>query len=436
MNVRLSVSRGTAIVFAIALMLALVGLQVAAQGESATQMPYPTATLYPTSTPYPTPTPAPSTGLTATAPGTEEPRQSASNVKWSVSDMAFQSKYPKGFSFSVKITSSAGPVVRGRVIWSHAPGTQRSRPITVDPTTGMITAEWDVTAGQAVPPWVGITYYWDVGDSEGNTFQTEPQYVEYEDKGHNWIRTESQDIIVFSENLPDSVNQMSMDAMAQQRETYRAAWGDLLPYKPRAILFGDRPAWDEWHVGATDPHVIGTTSSDWGGTAQVAYQEDLTDLAYGTVPHEVAHLYQAAFTIMPAGDWFIEGNATFFELHQQYDYLASVQLLAAAGELPPLLEGPGPAVSGQNARDGYDIGYTWWKWLVDNYGLDGHRKLIQLLDQGVSRNKAIEEVTGLSISEVESRWRVWLGASAVPPTLIPLPTAPGFPTPTPFTFGG
>jgi hypothetical protein len=436
MRTRVTLSRGMAVIFAVALMLGLIGIRALAQGESPTPTPYPTHTPYPTSTPYPTYTPAPPAGVAATTAGTAEPTQSASDVTWTVSAMTFQSNYPKGFSFSVKITSSAGPVVRGRVIWSHAPGTQRSRPITVDPTTGVITAEWNVSAGEAVPPWVGVTYYWDVGDSQGNSFQTQPQYTEYEDTGHTWTRTESEDIIVFSENLPDSINQMTIDAMAQQRETYRAAWGALLPYKPRAILFGDRAAWDEWHVGATDPHVIGTTSSDWGGTAQVVSQGNLTDLAYGTVPHEVAHLYQSAFTIMPAGDWFIEGDATFFELNQQYDYLAAVRQLAASGQLPPLFEGAGPAVSGQNAREGYDIGYSWWKWLVDNYGLDGHRKLIQLLDQGVPRNKAIEEVTGLPISEVESRWRVWLGASPVPPTLIPLPTAPGFPTPTPFTFGG
>jgi hypothetical protein len=434
MRTRPALSRGTAIVFAIALMLGLIGLRVLAQGESPTQTPYPTHTPYPTSTPYPTYTPAPPTGVTAT--GTVEPTRPASDVTWTVSDMAFQGDYPKGFRFSVKITSSAGPIVRGRVIWSHAPGTQRSRPISVDSATGLITATWEVGAGEAVPPWVGVTYYWDVGDSQGNSFQTPPQYAEYEDTGHKWTRTESEDIIVFSEDLPDNVNQMTMDAMAQQRETYRAAWGDLLPYKPRAILFGDRAAWNEWHFGVGDPNVIGTTSSDWGGTAQVVSQGDLFDLAYGTVPHEVAHLYQAAFTIMPSGDWFIEGDATFFELHQQYDYEAAVRQMAAAGQLPALLEGPGPAVNGQNARQGYDIGYTWWKWLVDNYGLDGHRKLIQLLDEGVPRNKAIEEVTGLSISEVESRWRVWLGASPVAPTLIPLPTAPVFPTPTQLTFGG
>ena len=59
---------------------------------------------------------------------------------------------------------------------------------------------------------------------------------------------------------------------------------------------------------------------------------------------------------------------------------------------------------------------------------------MQQMHSGMSRNEAIGAVTGLSIDEVESRWRVWLGASAVVPTLIPVPTMITFPTVTPFVF--
>jgi hypothetical protein len=361
--------------------------------------------------------------------------QANPDVVWTASNLTFQSNYPNGFEFSATITSSAGPVVGGRVIWSHAPNRQRSRPIEIDPQTGTLKVVWESNTSERVPPWVGLTYFWRVTDSEGNAFETEPIYAEYEDHSHEWIRSESEDIIVFSQDLPEDVNDMVIAAMAQQRETYRAAWGELLPYKPRAILFGDRGAWYEWRVGLVDAAVIGQTSDDWGGTAQVGNFAGLNDLAYGTVLHEVAHLYQGSFTLMVGCTWITEGNATFFELNQQYDYKGRIQAVAAQGDLPNLLDGSGPGTCGQNRRFGYDIGYTFWAWLVENYGLEGHRQLVELLDTGMVRNQAIEQVTGLSAQEVESRWRVWLGASPVAPTLVPTPTIYQLPSPTPWTFG-
>jgi hypothetical protein len=402
MDSQVRLFRFTITVLVFVSLIGLFGLMVVQAQDS-----QPTRTLYSTQTP-----------TQAAADATEEANP---HVDWTVGETTFTSNYPLGFSFAATITSSVGPVVRGRMVWSHAPGRQGTSPVEINSDTGELTATWDAT-GNAVPPWVGITYHWELEDNEGNQFETEAAYVEYEDNSHDWTRSESEDIIVFAENLPEDTGQMVLDAMAQQRETYRTAWGDLLPYKPRAILFGDQDAWQEWQIGTTNSRVIGVTDEDWGGTAQVVSNGDIVDLAYGTVLHEVAHLYQSSFTVMTAGSWLIEGDATFFEINQMYDYEQAVRNLAESGELPVLLQDTGPGVSGQYARRGYDIGYTFWKWLTDNYGLEAHRQLIDLLDTGMGRNQAIEQVTGLSTEEVESRWRVWLGASEVVPTLIPAPT--------------
>ncbi|HEX3053329.1 MAG TPA: hypothetical protein VHP83_21905 [Aggregatilineaceae bacterium] len=352
---------------------------------------------------------------------------------WVVGTQTFQSNYPLGFEFTATITSSAGEITRARIIWTHAPGsgTQRSRPAEIDPKTGALYAVWEATSADAVPPWVGVTYYWDVTDTEGNSYQTDPQYAEYEDTSREWVRTESDDVIVFAESLPEEVGPMTADAMAEQRETYRAAWGGLLPYKPRAILFGDRVAWLEWQ-GVTASNILGTTRDDWGATVQIVSGGNLEDLAYGTVLHEIAHIYQTEFSLMGGVSWFNEGNATFFELYQSYDYEGRVRQLAAENKLLPLLRDSGPSIRGDHGRDGYDIGYTFWKWFTANYGLDGHRQLIELLDTGITRTSALEQITGLALDEIESRWRVWIGASAQVPTLIPTETLFFFPTLTPF----
>jgi len=406
-------------------LLASASLQVLAQGND------PSPTPDAAQTPEPAGTPDPEAG--SDGAGDSDAKGSA---EWTFAEDTFTSNYPQGFSFSAQLESSAGEVARARVVWTHAPGTQRSRPAQYDAETDRWVATWNATGGDAVPPWVGVTYVWEATDTAGNSFQSEPVEVEYADQTREWTRTEGPDIIVFTESLPEDVGQMVVDAMERQRDLFEEAWGGLLPYKPRAILFGDYEAWEEWQITFVNPRVAGLTTSDWGGTVQRVHAGDYLDLAYGTVPHEIAHLYQNEFVgFLSAGNWFIEGNATFFEANQQYDYLARVRGMAASGSLPNLLEGVGPPTSGINARQGYDIGYTFFVWLTETYGIEAHRELMQAIRGGMGRNAALEHVTGLSVAEIESAWRVWLGASEIAPTLVPTPTMLVFPTVTPFTFG-
>ncbi len=357
--------------------------------------------------------------------------RAADAAEWTFRAGDFESYYPAGFGFGAEIESSAGPVERARVVWSHAPGTQRSRPAERDPISGQWRVRWEPTGSDAIPPWLAVVYHWEASDIAGNTFRSADFQAEYADFSRGWQRFESADVIVFALDLPDDVGEQTLAAMAAQRETFRAAWGGGLPYTPRVILFGSRAAWREWQIGAVDGAVIGTTQPDWGATVQVVSGSS-RDLAFGTVLHEVAHLYQAEYVGALPVNWFVEGNATLFELSRQYDYEAAVRRMAAQGSLPALLEGTGPGLS---SRRGYDLGYTFFVWLVQSYGWEGHRQLMSLLREGIGRNAALEQVTGLTTTEIESRWRMWLGASGQVPTLAPTPTFRFFPSPTPYIPG-
>jgi len=177
--------------------------------------------------------------------------------------------------------------------------------------------------------------------------------------------------------------------------------------------------------------IVGQTFDTWNAIVQVLYGENLEqaidELAYSTVVHEMEHLYQAEYVaatrdIYDVPTWFPEGDATFFELHQSYDYLGRVQQMARNGELPPLLVGvaDAPRTDGDTARDGYDIGYSFFVWMQEQAGdLSWHREAMQLLAEDVPFFEMLEQVTGMSQAEIEQNWRVWLGASPMAPTLIP-----------------
>lgn len=370
-----------------------------------------------------------------------EPATTTGDAEWTFEEPTFASNYPNGFEFTARVSSSKADIQDATVVWSHAPRNLSRRSAEYDETTGLFKAVYDNS--ESTPPWVAVNYRWLLTDTAGNTFRGE--WIvgeEYTDDSHEWERFESEDIIVFVEaGLPDETGQQTLDAMAAQRETYRQAWGDVLSYRPRAILFSSRDSFVEWRQGQTNPSVIGQTDASWGGIVQViSSRGGVIDLAWGTVLHEVGHLYQSEFVLtgLPTGTWQNEGNATLFEIYQMYDYEQRVRNLAANNQLPALLIGTGPSQASRGpdgiGRLGYDMGYAFYKWFVEFYGLDGHRQLIETLGPSVGFNEALELVTGLPVTEIERRWRIWLGATPDAPTLIPEPTMRVFPTVTPFIF--
>jgi hypothetical protein len=370
------------------------------------------------------------------------PGTASGSATWTLEQTTFKSLYPTGFQFEALAFSSAGDIVDASVIWSHTPERLKRREASIDPLTGHISLRWFVE--DSLPPWIAVNYYWSFLDSEGNRFRTD--WIlgeEYVDESDSWERFENEEVIVFIQRgLPTETAQLALQAMEDQNPTFNQAWGGILSYKPRVILFSDRDDFGRWRSGFGGGAVVGQTSDDWGATVQVIVGDDITNLTYGTVLHEIGHLYQFEFApdAFPPGSWFTEGNASFFELSQEYDFEERIRNFAEVEDLPALLEGPGPNAfaSGPDGRGrlGYDVGYTFFRWLTVNYGLDAHRELIEGLAAGEDRNVVLQRITGLTAQEMETEWRTWLGAFGPIPTFYASPTIeyriPS--TPTPFQF--
>jgi hypothetical protein len=365
---------------------------------------------------------------------TPEATRNGGSAKWVVSDQTFESQFPAGFDFSIKATSSGGRIVDAWVVWRHSASTQRRGQATVA-DDGMISLEWRYDAGSRIPQWAAVNHYYVLTDESGNVFQTDVFEAEYEDNTRGWIRLESEDALVFyEEGVPDEVGELTIEAMADQREFYRSNWGRLLDQKPRIIIYNTFATWAEWLPGAGtmgNVIVVGRASPEWGAVTLVHMPGNTAEeTSYSLALHEVAHLYQFQTGGTVGDTWFIEGNATFFELYFDYDPIERVRGIAARGELPTLQNGgPGVRSDGQEVL-AYDQGYAWWVWLTETFGEEAHFRVWDLRNNGRSVRQAIEEVTGMSFIEMETEFRTWLGASN-PQAPTPFPTfAPVFP-PTP-----
>jgi hypothetical protein len=356
------------------------------------------------------------------------PTGNGGTAEWMIEESTFTSGYPDGGDFALKATSSGGEIVSASLRFSLNPSS-RLRIDARDRGDGSWRARWNP---DQMPQWVGITYWWELRDAAGNLFQTPYEYTEYEDATRQWNRLESDDIVVFWEStLPDGLGQEILDAMESRREFFYDAWGTLLRYKPRAIIFDGYDAARDWYPflggGGTpgdNTRLAGFTRQDYGAFVGFYFTEADTvrEMAYGTVLHEIAHLYQYQNGGSFRELWFIEGNAEYFATYRMNRILSEARAKARRGNLPPLAE------LDRSFRDAYDIGYAFWIWFTREYGEESHLKIMQLIAERTAGRRAFEIVSGRSFLDLETAFRDWLGAPDA--ALEPTPTLFMFPSPT------
>jgi len=370
------------------------------------------------------------------------PTGNGGKAAWNVIDTTFESNYPNGVKFGLEVTSSGGKLKSATVYWRHQPlGARKRVNGTIDAGGTKVTANFASAGSDAVPQWMEFEYWWVLTDEAGNSYETPHQIDEYADTKHRWKRAESQDIILFyEEGVPDDLANKALEAMAKQRPFYVKNWPILLPYRPRAVIYNGFKTMNEWApkqgtVSAeTGAFVAGFTVDDWGATVQVFLSDTPEFVAYATIPHEVGHLYQYANGSLRRRPpmWFYEGDAVYFELIETDQALQRARIRAASGNLPSLNGNNLPATSAAGDLPAYDVGYAFWKWLAETFGDDAHYKVWALMNQGVLWSDALQRVTSMSFTDMEVKFRTWLGASdPIPPTPIPSPVFTFPPTPTP-----
>lgn len=378
------------------------------------------------------------------------------DAEWTLTDSTFSSNYPDGYEFDAFATSTGGDLVSVSVFISHTPGWEddtRARG-EVDPETGNVHVTVEGRDADGIPPWVAVNYRWRILDEEGTVYWSDwITGAEYEDNTQVWHREESEDLTIYwMDDFPQEGVDLSFEAMAEARPIYEKAFGRLLSYKPRMMLFSNQEAFQEWRgldVGASGSVLVGEAQPDKGAFVQVLYNSDMRSLAFSTVVHEIAHMYQNDLYESRGPAWWTEGNASLFEIEQDYDYEARVRDLAEMDQLPRLFvnNGPLPNSTGPDGtgRFGYDVGYTFNLWLVENFGWEAHREIIERLAEPENMSffeqegyfiETLEIVLEMQIEEIEGQWRVWLGSDATVPTQVPSPTIfMNFPpTVTPFVF--
>lgn len=355
-----------------------------------------------------------------------------------VLEQAAVSHFPNDLTFRLRVRSDGGNITSA-VLHLQTGWQGSTRPLPLEPFTPAAEVEligiWN-TSGETIPPFIEITYYWEVSNSSGQTIRTEPTTIEYYDATHDWQRREAEHVIVYWYGRDEAFGEAIFTAAQESYDHVARITGVTTERPIRIVIYSNQQDFCAFYAPNTCQNWIGgQTFGDLGITVQ--WGSDLDWFAYDVVPHEMAHVFYDDMGVSTwAPTWFNEGIAVYNERDDHSDEMELVLAAAEAGELRSLaVMTRGGGVAEGNVGLWYAIAYSVVAYIADEYGEDTLGELIGLLGNAVTFDEALAQSTGLDMAGLEMGWRAWLGypIDAVPtPIVLPtmaitpigLPTAP------------
>ena len=347
-----------------------------------------------------------------------------------VLSQSVESRFPEGLTFHLQVRSDAGDIVKAelylKVGWDETVRWVVPEPFTSGAEVNLA-AVWS-TFSETIPPFIEITYHWQVMDSTDQTLSTEPIRTEYTDSTHDWHRLEDEHIVVLWYDWPVSVGQVLFEASQEAYDHVTRITGTTTERPIRVVIYGSQEDFCAFFAPRTCQDWIGGQTSS-GITVQWGSIQDLEWFTNDVIPHELAHVFYGEIfrnAWMPFPTWFNEGIAVYNERHDHTREMTLV--LEAAKEdkletLPVMTRGGG--VAHGEVHLWYSIAYSLVTYLAETYGEETLGELILSVADNVPFEEALTQTMGLDMIQLEIEWRDWLGYPVdFVPTPVPFPTMP------------
>ena len=295
------------------------------------------------------------------------------------------------------------------------------------------------TRDLTTPPLMTYLFYWEVKDSNGNKYQSEPVIIRYEDNRYDWQVLENEDIGVWWHDRSQAFGQTIFDIAAEAVAAQQDLFQTDLDFQMLIVISNTNEEFNSWHNIEHD-WIGGQTFSDFGITNQIVQGESYQESwLYGVIPHEISHIFFNHVVHNPVVSvpvWLNEGVAQYNEFISHEWEIGLVESAAENNTLIPLtsLEDGFGSYDVDRVYLSYAEAYSAVAYLVDTYGSEGLSALLKAYKDGEATDKAFQNALGISADQFELDWADSVGAENYQiPTPWVMPTF--FPSPTVYTPG-
>jgi hypothetical protein len=269
------------------------------------------------------------------------------------------------------------------------------------------------------PPGTQVEYWWKLTDADDNTLKTDRELYLYLDNRYDFKTLSNERVTLYWYQGADSFGQTLFDQANKALDQLEKNTGISLEQPVKIFIYGS-------HADLMSAIAVG--AQEWtGGQAftnegVVVMGVSPVELSWGlkATTHELTHLVIHQATDNPYGDlprWLDEGLAVYNEDPERLDsqFRDSFEDAVASDSLMTLqtLSSTFPADS-EVANLAYGQSGAVVKFIIDTYGPEAMKKLLEIFSEGALSDDALEQALGVDTRGLDNAWRASLGLPPLP----------------------
>ena len=375
-------------------------------------------------------------------------QQAVAQSSVTVTHQGVENQFPDGLRFYID-AESASPIEEVRVYVRKLGQSSRSayRAVEFEPGTA-ISGEvlfQSRTANEYIPTGTRLSYYFDIRTADGNVVETEPAVIVYLNRGLDWDSVSEGLINVYyyhhndqSESRADAV----LDVAADTYDFMKPILGVELTEPMNIVVYSDyrdmRAALPPAsRVAQQQLRTLGQAHTDERTLLVDGSMDFFTgDNILTTAAHEFTHLLVADAAGSAYGQvhtWLNEGLAVYSERDPGNEFERYMQAAIRNERVPPLSSLRTYAGTPTETLRNYGQGHAVVTYMLDAFGPEKVVELFEELRSTHNFEKALQAAYGLTVPELDNRWRESVGLSPRDLSTPPLPPLQVLPTrrPTP-----
>jgi hypothetical protein len=270
-----------------------------------------------------------------------------------------------------------------------------------------VTYNLDLRQSGGLPPGAQINYWWTFQDAIGIKKQSEIESIEFVDSRYDWQSIKEEQVTIYwydgTQSFAQEIMTTTQEALINLAENTGAELSSpvkIYVYSSASDLQGAMVFPQEWTGGVayTKYNIIAigipVWNLDWGKRAAV---------------HELAHLVTYQMTSNPSSEiptWLNEGLSTYAEGEISNEYKGYLSKAILENDLISVrsLASPFPADAAK-ARLAYAESYSIVDFLIQEYGPDKMKKLLDTFTYCMDYDAALESVYGFDMDGLNYIWQ-------------------------------